>query len=119
MGGSLTGSSNKIKDVYTKLVFYNTTDGKFYRDTGTESGDVEVAVGDELVGADNILKHNTSSTLSSGDILQILNNGSEVFSIDHQGALHLKGFSDAPADTSAGTLYYDSVNKTLQLSVPE
>ena len=119
MGGSLTGSSNRIKDVYTKLVFYNTTDGKFYRDTGTESGDVEVAVGDDLVGADNILKHNTSSTLSSGDIMQILNNSSEVFSIDHQGALHLKGFTDPPTDNGAGTLYYDSVNKTLQLSVPE
>ena len=93
--------------------------GKFYRDTGTESGDVEVVVGDDLVGSDNILKHNTSSTLSSGDIMQILNNSSEVFSIDHQGALHLKGFTDAPTDNGAGTLYYDSVNKTLQLSVPE
>jgi len=119
MGGSLTGSSNRIKDVYTKLVFYNTSDGKFYRDTGTESGDVELVVGDDLVGTDNILKHNTSSTLSSGDIMQILNNGSEVFSVDHQGALHLKGLGSAPSDNGAGTLYYDSVNKTLQLSVPE
>jgi|TARA_R100001530_G_scaffold107332_1_gene75057 hypothetical protein len=119
MGGSLTGSSNRIKDVYTKLVFYNTTDGKFYRDTGTETGDVEVVVGDDLVGVDNILKHNTSSTLSSGDIMQILNNDAEVFSIDHQGALHLKAFSSAPTDNGAGTLYYDSVSKTLKLSVPE
>ena len=119
MGGSLTGSSNRIKDVYTKLVFYNTSDGKFYRDTGTESGDVELVVGDDLVGTDNILKHNTGSTLSSGDIMQILNNSSEVFSIDHQGALHLKGLSSAPTDNDAGTLYYDSVEKTLKLSVAE
>ena len=39
MAGSLS-SPNLVKDVYTKLVFYNSSDGKMYRDNG--SNDVEV-----------------------------------------------------------------------------
>ena len=114
--GSLTGSNNKVKDVYTKLVFYNATDGKFYRDTGTASGDELVPL---IYSANNILIHNTTSTLSSGDILRILNNNSEVFSIDHQGALHFKPLSSSPTDNSDGTLYYDSGEKSLKLSIAD
>ena len=116
MAGSLTGPSNKIKDVYTKLVFYNTGDGKFYRDNG--SVDVELSVGSDLV-ANNILKHNTTATLSSGDIFQLLNNGTEVFSVDAQGAVHLYPRTSAPTDNAEGTVYYDSTNDTLQISVEE
>ena len=53
MAGSLS-SPNLVKDVYTKLVFYNSTDGKLYRDNG--SADVEV-LPDLIQG--NILKHKT------------------------------------------------------------
>jgi len=114
--GSLTGGDNKVKDVYTKLVFYNSSDGKFYRDTGTSAGDEVVPI---IYSSNNILIHNTTSDLSSGDILRILNNNSEVFSIDHQGALHFKPLSSAPTNNEDGTLYYDSGEKTLKLSVAD
>ena len=81
MEGSLA-SPNLVKDVYTKLVWYNTSDGKFYRDNG--STDVEV-LPDWISG--NILKHQTSSTVSSGDLFQLLNNSTEVFYVEYQGAV--------------------------------
>tara|TARA_R100000656_G_scaffold40068_6_gene33484 strand:+ start:75 stop:422 length:348 start_codon:yes stop_codon:yes gene_type:complete len=115
MAGSLS-TPNKIKDVYTKLVWYNTTDSKFYRDNG--SVDVEVPVGSSLV-ANNILKHETDATLSSGDIFQLINNGTEVFSVDAQGAVHLYPRTSAPTDNAEGTIYYDSTNDTLQVSIAE
>jgi len=115
MAGSLS-SPNQIKDVYTKLVWYNTTDSKFYRDNGTS--DVEVPVGSDLVTG-NILKHQTSSTVSSGDLFQILNNSTEVFSVDYQGAVHLKPRTSAPSDNSEGTLYYNSSEGSLLVSVEE
>jgi hypothetical protein len=115
MAGTLS-SPNKIKDVYTKLVWYNTSDSKFYRDDG--SADVEVPVGSSLVTG-NILKHQTSSTVSSGDLFQILNNSTEVFSVDYQGAVHLKPMTSAPADNAEGTIYYNSVLETMLVSVDE
>ena len=111
MAGSLS-SPNLVKDVYTKLVWYNTSDGKFYRDNG--STDVEVLP--DLISG-NILKHQTSSTVSSGDLFQILNNSTEVFSVDYQGAVHLKPRTSAPADNSEGTIYYDSSQGSLLVSV--
>lgn len=116
MAGSLTGPANKVKDVYTKLVFYNAGDGKFYRDNGTV--DVELAVGSSLVD-NNILLHNTDATLTEGDIFQLLNNNVEVFSVDAQGAVHLFPRTSAPTDNSEGSIYYDSTNDTLQISVEE
>tara|TARA_R100000742_G_C4259162_1_gene77007 strand:+ start:159 stop:503 length:345 start_codon:yes stop_codon:yes gene_type:complete len=113
MAGSLS-SPNLVKDVYTKLVWYNTSDGKFYRDNG--STDVEVLP--DLIDG-NILKHNTSSTVSSGDLFQILNNSTEVFSVDHQGAVHLKPRTSAPTDNAEGTMYYNSSEGTLVVSVEE
>lgn len=113
MAGSLS-SPNLVKDVYTKLVFYNSTDGKLYRDNG--SNDVEV-LPDLIQG--NILKHQTSSTVSSGDLFQILNNSTEVFSVDYQGAVHLKPRTSAPTDNSEGTIYYNSSEGTLVVSVNE
>ena len=113
MAGSLS-SPNLVKDVYTKLVFYNSTDGKLYRDNG--SNDVEV-LPDLIQG--NILKHQTSSTVSSGDLFQILNNSTEVFSVDHQGAVHLKPRTSAPTDNSEGTIYYNSNEGSLIVSVDE
>ena len=115
MAGTLS-SPNKIKDVYTKLVWYNTSDSEFYSDNGT--ADVEVPVGSSLVTG-NILKHQTDSTVSSGDLFQILNNSTEVFSVDYQGAVHLKPMTSAPSDNSEGTIYYDSSNDTLVVSVEE
>lgn len=115
MAGTLS-SPNKIKDVYTKLVWYNTADSKFYRDDGTT--DVEVPVGSDLVTG-NILQHQTSSTVSSGDLFQILNNSTEVFSVDYQGAVHLKPMTSAPTDNSEGTMYYNSTSDTLLISVEE
>ncbi len=113
MAGSLS-SPNLVKDVYTKLVWYNTSNGKFYRDNGTS--DVEVLP--KLVEG-NILKHQTSSTVSSGDLFQILNNSTEVFSVDYQGAVHLKPRTSAPSDNSEGTLYYNSSEGSLLVSVEE
>ena len=80
MAGSLS-SPNLVKDVYTKLVWYNTSDGKMYRDNG--STDVEVLP--DLVSG-NILKHKTSGSVSSGDLFQILNNSTQVFSVDLSGS---------------------------------
>ena len=113
MAGSLS-SPNLVKDVYTKLVFYNSSDGKMYRDNG--SNDVEVLP--DLVSG-NILKHQTGSTVSSGDLFQILNNSTQVFSVDYEGAVHLKPMTSAPSDNSEGTIYYDSSNDTLVVSVEE
>ena len=111
MAGSLS-SPNLVKDVYTKLVWYNTSDGKFYRDNG--STDVEVLP--DLISG-NILKHQTSSSVSSGDLFQILNNSTQVFSVDYQGAVHLKPRTSAPSDNSEGTIYYDSSQGSLLVSV--
>ena len=108
MAGSLS-SPNLVKDVW-----YNTSDGKFYRDNG--STDVEVLP--DLISG-NILKHQTSSTVSSGDLFQILNNSTEVFSVDHQGAVHLKPRTSNPTDNSEGTLYYNSTEESLLVSVEE
>ena len=113
MAGSLS-SPNLVKDVYTKLVWYNTSDGKMYRDNGT--ADVEVLP--DLIDG-NILKHKTGSTVSSGDLFQILNNSTEVFSVDFQGAVHLKPRTSAPTDNSEGTMYYDSSESSLMVSVEE
>ena len=113
MAGSLS-SPNLVKDVYTKLVWYNTSDGKMYRDNG--STDVEVLP--DLVSG-NILEHQTSSTVSSGDLFQILNNSTEVFSVDYQGAVHLTPRTSAPSDNSEGTVYYDSSQDSLMVSIEE
>ena len=67
----------------------------------------------------NILRHNTTATLSSGDIFQLLNNGTGVFQVDAQGAVHLYPRATAPTDNAEGTLYFDNVNDTLQISVEE
>lgn len=116
MAGSLS-SPNLVKDVYTKLVFYNSTDGKLYRDNG--SADVEV-LPDLIQGSFNqILKHQTGSTVTSGDLFQILNNSTEVFSVDYQGAVHLKPRTSAPTDNSEGTVYYNSLEGSLIVSVDE
>ena len=113
MAGSLS-SPNLVKDVYTKLVWYNPSDGKMYRDNG--SSDVEVLP--DLVSG-NILKHQTSGTVSSGDLFQILNNSTEVFSVDYEGAVHLKPISATPANNDEGTIYYNSTSGTLFVSVEE
>ena len=113
MAGSLS-SPNIVKDVYNKLVLYNSYDGKMYRDNG--SNDVEVLP--DLVSG-NILKHQTGSTVSSGDLFQILNNSTQVFSVDYEGAVHLKPMTSAPSDNSEGTIYYNSSIDTLVVSVEE
>lgn len=113
MAGSLS-SPNLVKDVYTKLVFYNSTDGKLYRDNG--SADVEV-LPDLIQG--NILKHQTSSGVTTGDLFQILNNTDKVFSVDYQGGVHLKPRTSAPSDNSEGTIYYNSTEGSLLVSVEE
>ena len=113
MAGSLS-SPNLVKDVYTKLVWYNATDGKMYRDNG--SNDVEVLP--KLVDG-NSLKHQTSGTVSSGDLFEILNNNDKVFSVDHQGALHLKPRTSDPTNNTEGTVYYNSSEGTLRVSVDE
>ena len=113
MAGSLS-SPNLVKDVYTKLVFYNSTDGKLYRDNG--SADVEV-LPDLIQG--NILKHQTSSSVTTGELFQILNNTDKVFSVDYQGGVHLKPRTSAPSDNSEGTIYYNSTEGSLLVSVEE
>jgi hypothetical protein len=113
MAGSLS-SPNLVKDVYTKLVWYNTTDGKMYRDNGTS--DVEVLP--NLVTG-NILKHQTGSTVTSGDLFQILNNSTKVFSVDYQGAVHLTPRTSAPSDNAEGTVYYNSSEDSLMVSIEE
>lgn len=113
MAGSLS-SPHLVKDVYTKLVWYNTTDGKMYRDNG--SSDVEVLP--DLVDG-NLLKHQTSGSVTSGDLFKILNNSTGVFSVDYQGAVHLKPRTSAPSDNSEGTIYYDSSQDSLMVSIEE
>ena len=113
MAGSLS-APNLVKDVYTKLVWYNTTDGKMYRDNG--STDVEVLP--NLVTG-NILKHQTGSTVTSGDLFQILNNSTKVFSVDYQGAVHLTPRTSAPSDNAEGTVYYNSSEDSLMVSIEE
>ena len=103
MAGSLS-SPNLVKDVYTKLVFYNSSDGKFYRDNGSD--DVEVLP--DLIDG-NILKHQTGSTVSSGDLFQILNNSTEVFSVDYAGVLKFKTQGSAPTAVTGG-LYFDGTS---------
>jgi len=115
MAGSLS-SPHLVKDVYTKLVWYNSTDGKMYRDNG--SSDVEVLP--KLLSADkNTLSHASPSTVSSGDLFEILNNNDKVFSVDHQGALHLKPRTSDPTNNTEGTVYYNSSEGTLRVSVDE
>jgi len=52
-------------------------------------------------------------------LFQILNNSTEVFSIDYQGAVHLKPRTSAPTDNSEGTMYYNSSEASLMVSVEE
>ena len=113
MAGSLS-TPNLVRDVYTKLVWYNTSDGKFYRDNGTSDEEV---LPDIIQG--NILKHQTGSSVSSGDLFQILNNNTEVFSVDAEGGLHLYSRTTNPSNDSEGTIYYNSTNGTLMVSVEE
>tara|TARA_R110000803_G_scaffold158773_1_gene223010 strand:+ start:513 stop:854 length:342 start_codon:yes stop_codon:yes gene_type:complete len=113
MAGSLT-APYLVKDVYTKLVWYNTTDGKMYRDNGT--ADVEVLP--NLVTG-NTMSHQTGSTVTSGDLFKILNNSTKVFSVDYQGAVHLTPRTSAPSDNAEGTIYYNSTSSSLMVSIEE
>jgi len=115
MAGSLS-SPALVKDVYTKLVFYNSSDGKFYRDNG--SSDVEVPINEGLIDG-NVLVHQTSGTVSSGDLFKILNSSTGVFSVDYEGAVHLKPISGTPSDNSEGTVFYSSSEDSLVVSVEE
>ena len=79
---------------------------------------VVVSASSNLV-SDNILKHDTDATLTSGDVFQLLNNGVDTFRVDAQGAVHLKPRTSAPTDNAEGTMYFDGANDTLQISVEE
>lgn len=113
MAGSLS-SPNLIKDVYTKLVFYNSADGKMYRDNG--SNDVEV-LPDLIQG--NTLLHQTDSTINSGYLLKTNNNTSTKFSIDYNGNIFTDSGYLCKGDGTKGkvvlsdnsvALYKDSTN---------
>ena len=106
MAGSLS-HPNKIKDVYKNLVFYKTSDGKYYRDNGTQ--DVELTIGSGHLGINNSLnwlKFTTTSTISSGNLFEVLNNSTSMFSLDVNGTLKLKEQASAPTSPSEGELAY-------------
>jgi len=115
MAGTL--DSTLVKDVYTQLIFRK-SDGKLYRDNG--SADVLILdpdnVGTDLT-SNNRLSFTPSPTLVSGRIFELKNGSNEVFAIDYQGAVHLEEFASAPADNSAGTIYFNG--SALVISVDE
>ena len=107
MAGSLS-HPNLIKDVYKSLVFYKTSDAKFYRDNG--SSDVELDIGGGHDGINNALawlKFTTTSTVSSGKLFELNNNSASMFSIDVDGTLQLKGQGSAPT-AGKGKIYCDT-----------
>ena len=108
MGGSLTGNANRVRDVYKKLVFYNSTDEKFYRDNGIQ--DVELPIASDFINAsDDYFRFSTSATLTSGNVVEFRNNTDTVFSVDYQGVAVLKGRSSVPSVVANG-LYSDGDN---------
>ena len=106
MAGSLS-SPNLIKDVYKSLVFRK-SDNKFYYDSG--SADVELLDLDKL---DNFIEGSkltyNSPALSSGNIFELDNNSTEVFSIDYAGVLKFKTQGSTPTAVTGG-LYFDGTN---------
>lgn len=106
MAGSLS-HPNKIKDVYKNLVFYKVSDGKYYRDNGTQ--DVELTIGSGHLGINNSLnwlKFTTTSTISSGNLFEVINNSTSMFSLDVNGTLKLKEQTSAPSSPNEGELAY-------------
>jgi len=105
MAGSLS-YPNKVKDVYTKLVFYNSSDGRLYRDDGTT--DEKIGAGGHE-GIDNdldYLKFTSDETLSTGNIFQLINNSSTEFRVTHDGVVVLKDQTGIP-EVRDGGLYFD------------
>jgi|TARA_Y100000310_G_scaffold337487_1_gene424664 hypothetical protein len=108
MAGTL--DSNLVKDIYQQLIFRK-ADGKFYRDNGNT--DVELlnpSTIEHSLTADNKLSFTASPDLTSGRIFELKNGNNEVFAVDYQGAMHLEELSSAPADNSAGTIYFNGTN---------
>tara|TARA_Y100001973_G_C5201146_1_gene337797 strand:+ start:2230 stop:2577 length:348 start_codon:yes stop_codon:yes gene_type:complete len=106
MAGSLS-HPNKIKDVYKSLVFYKTSDGKYYRDNGTQ--DVELIIGGGHTGINNSLhwlKFTTTSTISSGNLFEVINNSTSMISLDVNGTLKLKEQTSAPSSPAEGQIAY-------------
>tara|TARA_R100000458_G_C8256925_1_gene232917 strand:- start:376 stop:729 length:354 start_codon:yes stop_codon:yes gene_type:complete len=115
MAGSLS-HPNKIKDVYKNLIFYKDSDGKYYRDNGTS--DVELVIGGGHTGINNDLswlKFTTTSTVSSGNLFEVINNSASMFSLNSDGTIRVKGQSSAPGSVSAGQIYYNSSDNALYL----
>ena len=106
MAGSLS-SPNLIKDVYTSLVFRK-SDNKFYYYSGSD--DVELLDLDKL---DNFVEGSkltyNSPALTSGNIFELDNNSTEVFSVDYAGVLKFKTQGSAPTAVTGG-LYFDGTN---------
>lgn len=112
MAGSLS-YPNKVKDVYKNLIFYKDSDGKYYRDNGTQ--DVELVIGGGHTGINNDLswlKFTTTSTVTSGNLFELVNNGTSMFSLDVNGTLRLKSQSSAPT-ANTGSVYFSGTNLYL------
>lgn len=106
MPGSLS-YPNKVKDAYTKLVFWDDNAEKLYRDNGTK--DVLVAAGGHE-GIDNdldYLKFTATETLSSGNILTLINNSETQFSVTWDGVVLFKDHDSVPVAVEGG-LYYSN-----------
>ena len=113
MAGSLS-SPNLIKDVYKKLVFYDTATGYLKHDNGSTDVDLLhlASVGD--TDNDGRFEWNSSDApsvgeLTSGILASFSNNSVEKFSIDFNGVLNLATQSSTPTAV-AGGLYFDGTN---------
>ena len=106
MAGSLS-YPNKVKDVYTKLVFYNSSDGRLYRDDGTTDEKIG-AGGHEGINNDlDYLKFSSTETLSTGNIFQLINNETTKFNITFDGVVVLDDQSSIPTVSDGGIYYKD------------
>ena len=107
MAGSLS-YPNKVKDVYTKLVFWDDSVSKLYRDNGTQNVLVSAGGHDGIDNDKSFLQFTATSALSSGNIFTLINNSAEKqFSITYDGVVKLKDHSSVPASTPGGLYYKD------------
>ena len=105
MAGSLS-HPYKIKDVYTKLVFFDESSSTFKRDTGSVDQDLSAYMGHAGINKSlDYLKFTATATLSSGNLFELVNNGDTKFSVTHDGVLKLKEQTSVPTATE-GAIYY-------------
>jgi hypothetical protein len=108
MAGSLT-YPNKVKDVYTKLVFFDDSTNTFKRDTGSIDTDLSAYMGHSGIDKTvDYLKFTSPSTLLTGNIFELVNgSGDAKFSVDVKGVVNLFNQTTTPTATEGGVYYKD------------